>query len=65
MKIVVVTQQIEFNGSVGRTLAALLLALAEIENEYRRERQAAGIEQAKKKGRFKGRAKGTTKGKPE
>jgi DNA invertase Pin-like site-specific DNA recombinase len=64
LKIVVVTQQLEFNGPVGRTLAALLLGLAEIENEYRRERQAAGIEQAKKKGRFKGRSKGTTKGKP-
>jgi DNA invertase Pin-like site-specific DNA recombinase len=65
LKIVVVTQQLEFNGPVGRTLAALLLGLAEIENEYRRERQAAGIEQAKKKGQYKGRAVGTTKSKPD
>jgi DNA invertase Pin-like site-specific DNA recombinase len=64
LKIVVVTQQLEFNGPVGRTLAALLLGLAEIENEYRRERQAAGIVIAKKKGVYKGRAKGTTKSKP-
>src|SRR5262249_4592432 len=45
--------------AIGRMLAALLLGLAEIENEFRRERQAAGIEQAKKKGKYKGRANGT------
>jgi DNA invertase Pin-like site-specific DNA recombinase len=65
LKIVVVTQALEFNGAIGRTLAALLLGLAEIENEYRRERQAAGIEQAKKKGKYKGRANGTLKGNPQ
>ena len=65
LKIVVITQQIEFNGAVGRMLAALLLGLAEIELEYRAERQAAGIEVAKKKGIYKGRKKGTTKGEPE
>lgn len=37
LKIVVVTQQIEFNGAMGRTLAALLMGLAEIEWEYRKE----------------------------
>lgn len=65
LKIVVVTQQIEFNGAIGRTLAALLMGLAEIEWEYRKERQSAGIEVAKKKGVYKGRQKGTTKGKPK
>lgn len=65
LKVVVVTQALEFNGAIGRTLAALLLGLAEIENEYRRERQAAGIEQAKKKGRYKGRVVGTLKAKPD
>jgi DNA invertase Pin-like site-specific DNA recombinase len=64
LKVVVVRQALEFNGAIGRTLAALLLGLAEIENEYRRERQAAGIEQAKKKGRYKGRATGSLKGNP-
>jgi DNA invertase Pin-like site-specific DNA recombinase len=34
LRIVVVTQQLDFNGSVGRMIAALLLGLAEIENEY-------------------------------
>jgi DNA invertase Pin-like site-specific DNA recombinase len=64
LRVVVVTQQLDFNGAVGRMIAALLLGLAEIENEFRRERQAAGIEQAKKKGKYKGRANGTLKGNP-
>lgn len=65
LKIVVVTQQLEVNGAVGRTLAALLLGLAEIEWQYRKERQQAGIEVARKKGVYRGRKPGTTKGKPE
>jgi DNA invertase Pin-like site-specific DNA recombinase len=65
LKIVVVTQQIELNGAVGRMIAALLLGLAEIELEYRQERQAAGIEVAKKKGVYQGRKKGTTKSEPD
>ena len=65
LKIVVITQQIELNGAVGRMIAALLLGLAEIELEYRAERQAAGIEVAKKKGIYKGRKLGTTKGEPQ
>jgi DNA invertase Pin-like site-specific DNA recombinase len=64
LKIVVITQQIELNGPLGRMIAAVLLGLAEIELEYRRERQVAGIEVARKKGVYKGRAKGTTKAKP-
>jgi len=65
LKIVIVTQQIELNGPVGRMIAAVLLGLAEIELEYRRERQQAGISVAKKRGIYTGRKKGTTKGKPE
>jgi DNA invertase Pin-like site-specific DNA recombinase len=65
LRVVVVTQALDFNGAIGRTLAALLLGLAEIEWEYRKERQAAGIAVAKKKGAYKGRARGTTKCKPE
>jgi DNA invertase Pin-like site-specific DNA recombinase len=65
LKIVVVTQQLEFNGAVGKTLAALLMGLSEIEWEYRKERQQAGIAVAKKKNVYKGRKPGTTKGKPE
>ena len=64
VKIVVVTQQLEFSGAVGKTLAALLLGLAEIELEFRRERQASGIAVAKKKGVYRGRKPGTKKAKP-
>jgi DNA invertase Pin-like site-specific DNA recombinase len=64
LKIIVITQQIELNGAVGRMIAALLLGLAEIELEYRAERQAAGIEVAKRRGVYKGRNPGTTKGEP-
>jgi DNA invertase Pin-like site-specific DNA recombinase len=65
LKIIVVTQQIELNGPVGRMIAAVMLGLAEIELEYRRERQAAGIDVARKKGKFLGRRTGTTKAKPQ
>jgi DNA invertase Pin-like site-specific DNA recombinase len=65
LKIIVVTQQIELNGPLGRMIAAVMLGLAEIELEYRHERQTAGIEVAKKKGIYKGRLKGTTKAKPQ
>lgn len=65
LKLVVVTQQIELNGPLGRMIAAVLLGLAEIELEYRKERQTAGIEVAKQKGVYKGRRKGTTKSKPD
>ena len=64
LKVIVVTQQIELNGAVGRMIAALLLGLAEIELEFRAERQAAGIAVAKKKGIYRGRKKGTTKAEP-
>ena len=61
LKIVVVTQQIELNGAVGRMIAAVMLGLAEIELEYRQQRQTAGIEVARERGVYKGRKKGTTK----
>ena len=64
IEIVIVTQQIEMNGAVGRMIAAIMLGLAEIELEYKRERQQAGIEVARKRGIYKGRKQGTTKAKP-
>lgn len=65
LTIVVVTQQLEFNGAVGRLVAALLMGLAEIEWEYRKERQSAGIEVVKKKGVYTGRKQGTKKKNPQ
>lgn len=64
LRIVVVTQQLELNGAIGRTIAALLLGLAEIEHGHIRERQKAGIEAAKARGVYTGRRVGTTKAKP-
>ncbi len=65
IKVIVITQAIELSGAVGRMIAALLLGLAEVELEYRRERQEAGIAVAKARGKYKGRKAGTTKAKPE
>ena len=64
LRVVSVTQQIDFNGATGKMLAAVLLGVAEMEQETRRERQAAGIAAAKECGTYKGRRKGTTKAKP-
>ena len=64
VRVVSVTQQIDLNGAVGRMVASVMFGLAEIELEYRRERQAAGIRVAKTRGAYAGRKKGTTKGKP-
>lgn len=64
IRVVVVTQQIDLGGAVGRMVASVLFGLAEIESEYRRERQAAGIAVAKRRGAYHGRQKGTTKAKP-
>jgi DNA invertase Pin-like site-specific DNA recombinase len=65
LRVVSVTQQIDFNGTVGRMLAAVLLGIAEMEQETRRERQAAGIAEARKAGKYRGRRPGTTKAAPE
>ena len=64
LRVVSVTQQLDFNGATGKLLAAVLFGIAEMEQETRRERQRAGIEVAKRRGRYRGRSPGTTKGKP-
>jgi DNA invertase Pin-like site-specific DNA recombinase len=46
-------------------VASVLFGLAEIEQEYRLERQAAGIAVAKRQGVYRGRRKGTTKMPPK
>ncbi len=65
LRVVSITQQIDFTGATGKMLAAVLLGVAEMEQETRRERQAAGIAAAKERGTYQGRRRGTTKGKPE
>ena len=53
VRVVVVTQQIDLRGAVGRMVASVLFGLAEIETEYRQERQAAGIAVAKRRGMYR------------
>ena len=64
VRVISVTQQIDLSGAVGRLLSAVLLGIAEMEQETRRERQAAGIAAAKENGVYRGRRKGTTKATP-
>lgn len=61
IRVVSVTQQIDFNGAAGKLIASVLFAVAQMEQETRRERQAAGIEAAKERGVYRGRPKGATK----
>lgn len=62
VRVVSVTQMIDLRGAVGRMVASVLFGVAEIELEYRRERQAAGIRVAKKRGVYRGRKKGDNQG---
>jgi DNA invertase Pin-like site-specific DNA recombinase len=64
VRVVAVTQQVDLSGPVGRMVASVMFGLAEIELEYRRERQTAGIAVAKSRGVYTGRKKGTRKAEP-
>lgn len=64
LRVVSTSQQIDFSGSLGKMLAAVLLGIAEMEQELRRERQAAGIQAAKSRGVYIGRQPGTLKSNP-
>lgn len=61
IRVVSVSQQIDFNGAIGKMIASVLFAVAELEQVNRRDRQAAGIAIAKEKGLYKGRPKGAVK----
>lgn len=61
VRVVAVSQQIDFSGTVGQMIASVLFAVAQLETETRRERQAAGIAAAKEKGIYTGRKKGAFK----
>ena len=65
VRVVSVTQQLDFSGSVGQLVASVLFAVAQMEQETRRERQAVGIAAAKERGVYQGRRRGTTKAKPK
>lgn len=61
LRVVSVTQQIEFNGALGKLIAAILLGVAEMELSTLRERQRAGIDAARKAGKYIGRQPGSLK----
>lgn len=64
VRVVSVTQQLDFSGATGQLVASVLFSVAQMEQETRRERQAAGIAAAKAEGKYSGRKAGTTKAKP-
>jgi DNA invertase Pin-like site-specific DNA recombinase len=64
VRMIAVTQQIDLSGPVGHLIASLLFGIAEIELQHTRERQAAGIALARKRGVYTGRRPGTTKAAP-
>ena len=58
LRVISVTQCIDFGGMVGKMIASVLFAVAEMEQETRRERQRAGIDAAKDRGVYRGRQRG-------
>lgn len=64
IRVVSVTQQLDFSGATGQLVASVLFAVAQMEQETRRDRQQAGIAVAKENGKYQGRKAGTTKAKP-
>ena len=65
VRVVSITQQIDLSGTVGHLVAGVLFAIAEIELQHNKERQAVGIAVAKTRGVYTGRKKGTTKAQPD
>lgn len=64
VRVVSITQQLDLAGAVGRLIAGVLFAVAEMELETMKERQRVGIAAAKDRGVYRGRVPGTTKAKP-
>lgn len=65
LRVVVVSQRLDFSGAIGELVAGLLFGIAALETEMRAERQALGIAAAKRRGVYKGRKRGTTKASPK
>jgi len=66
VRILSITQKIDLGGPVGHLIASLLFGIAEmVRLQHIRERQAAGIRVAKKKGVYAGRKGGTLKANPD
>lgn len=65
VRVVSTTQQIDVSGVMGQVMAAMLFGFAQMELEYRAQRQELGIQTAKSRGRYKGRERGTFKADPD
>lgn len=67
IRLVCTSQQFDFSGVIGEMIAAIMFAMAKWEKQNIRERQAAGIEVAKRNGVYRGRLPGAVKAgvKPE
>ncbi len=65
VRVVSTSQQLDFSGSTGQLIAAVLFAVAQMEQETRRERQAVGIAAARARGVYMGRKAGATKSTPQ
>ena len=64
LRVIATAQGFDFAGATGKLIASVLLACGEMERENIRERQAAGIAVAKKRGKYQGRRAGTTSADP-
>ena len=61
VRLVCVTQQLDFAGTTGKLIASVLFAVAEMEQQTRKERQAVGIAVSQEDGKYHGRKPGTFK----
>ncbi len=69
IRVISTTQQLDFSGATGQLVAATLFAVAQMEQETRRERQAAGIaavmaDKKLRREKYQGRKPASFKGKP-
>lgn len=64
VRLVSISQNLDFSGTVGKMIASMLFGVAEMEREAMLARQRPGIERAKMEGKYKGRKRGTTKKRP-
>ena len=65
VRVVSITQQLDLSGTVGHLVAGVLFAIAEMELQHVKDRQAIGIALAKHRGVYKGRKPGATKARPQ
>jgi DNA invertase Pin-like site-specific DNA recombinase len=61
VRLVSTSEKIDLTGVIGQMIAAVIMGISEIEWQYRKERQKAGIEAAQKRGVLFGRPRGTGK----